>query len=253
MSMQKKIVIFGTGNQAMKDFYTLRMQYDIQYFLDNDKNKVSFCGRNVIVPDDSNIRSYPIVVCTNDIYYLQIAEQLKTYGLEELKDFYPSGTLGKKTVIVHGNCHTGILKQFMMSSPRFLEKYWIYPLPSIHYIRKGYIDDDILKNCDVFIHQDIRINNSQDYKLSDEYIVPRLSKKCINITIPNLYTFGKVFFPQTTENKNSHSYYGDKWGMFPAGDENVERLLREGVKDIEQILKIIRGGSVQRRTYKARV
>lgn len=233
----EKIAIFGTGEQALINYYEIRKNYEVVFFLDNYTEKREFLGRNVEKPDQLNVYAYRIVVCCK--YYCEIATQLKSMGLIELKDFLPFGALGKQIVLLHGNCHMGILKAYMTKSEVFLQKYWIYPLLPIQSIKAGYIDDDLLKNCDLFIHQDIRKENYYGEKLSDDYIIPRLGGR--SITIPNLYSFGMVFFPQTIMNTNNREFKGDPNGLFRHADANVEEMLSQGVKRIDDILNVIKG------------
>lgn len=242
LDVKHKIVIFGTGGQAIRDYYNLRDKYEIMWFLDNNKGNDYFMGKSIKIPNGTNIHTYFIAVCTNDNHYMEIAEQLKAYGLKEFKDFCPGGALEeRKIVLVHGNCHMAILKKYMMTSDSFRRRYYIYPMPVIHKMKQNHIDEDVLRNCDVFIHQDIRKDNALGYQFSDDYTVPRLKKDCINIAVPNLYTFGKVFFPQMIRNTNNHQFYNDENGMFPLGDMNVDKLLENGIQNIDQIIQTIEG------------
>ncbi len=52
----------------------------------------------------------------------------------------------------------------------------------------------IVENCDVYIHQDIRAENKYSYYLSDDYIIPRLKKSCLSITVPNFVGFGEPYY-----------------------------------------------------------
>lgn len=239
--MKRKIVIFGTGEQAMQWYYRLRTDYEVPFFLDNDKNKKTFRGISVEQPNEQNVRKHFIVVCSNAAHYVEISRQLKTYGLLELKDFCEGSVFGKKIIVLHGNCHMKILKEYMLTSELFRQEYAIYPLPAIQDIESGYIEDDILEYCDIFIHQDIRKDNYYGLRLSDDYILPRLGKHVKQITVPNLYNFGMAFFPQTTMNKHNPSYNNDANGLFRHGDENVEKLLEEGICDLDEILNKIQG------------
>lgn len=237
-----KIVMFGAGDQAVLDYYILREHYDIAYVLDNDEAKQLFYGKRVELPDESNVRQYFIVVCMNGENYLEVAEQLKSYGLKELRDFCPSGAMGKKIVLLHGNCHVRVLKQYMISSELFRSQYYIYPTPPVQCFGGGYIDEDVLGGCDVFIHQDIRKDNPYGEQVSDEYTVSRLNSKCKNITIPNLYrNFGKAFFPQEAWNKSNRQNRNIAKGMFPYGDANVAKLVEQGIRDRDEIIGFLKG------------
>lgn len=240
MGQHKEIVIWGTGDIASLFYYQIRDTYEVEYFLDNAGDKEKFKGKIVRRPAKESIENKFIVVANT--YYNEIKEQLREYGCTEIVDFIPYGALGKDIVLVHGNCHTTVLKQYMESSEEFKEHYYIWDLPVIQDNQAGYIEDDLLSNCDVFIHQDIKEDNMFGIKLSDEYILPRLGKAVRSICIPNLFGLGKGFFPQTiTVNEYNPSYQKQFNGIFPNGDENIDQYYDEGGKDINSMIARLKG------------
>lgn len=240
MEQHKKIVIWGTGDIASLFYYQIRDTYEVEYFLDNAGDKEEFKGKKVKKPTRETIEDKFIVVANT--YYSEIREQLKTFCCTEIADFIPCGALGKAIVLVHGNCHTTVLKQYMESSQEFTKRYFIWNLPVIQDNKRGYIEDDLLKNCNVFIHQDIKEDNMFGTKLSDKYILPRLGKDVENICIPNLFGLGKGFFPQTiTVNEHNPSYQRQFNGIFPNGDENIDKFYDEGERDIDNIIAKLQG------------
>ncbi|GIO86587.1 hypothetical protein J25TS5_35190 [Paenibacillus faecis] len=85
----KKIVIFGAsscGEQLVNFFFEYFPQIEIEYFLDNNKQKQSFLGYMVFTPDCVDLGKYPIIVAST--YYKDIKEQLEARGLHEARDFY---------------------------------------------------------------------------------------------------------------------------------------------------------------------
>ena len=91
------------------------------------------------------------------------------------------------------------LAQYLKLSKNFCKDYIIYPVPNIHLNTEKKIANDLLKEVDVFIHQDIRVNNSIAYELSDEYCQKQLSPSCKDIVIPNLVGFGDWLYPNLAE------------------------------------------------------
>ncbi len=212
--------------------------------MDNSRiNK--FYGLEVFRPTRENCSKYQVVVASN-VRYDEIAQELTEYGLKELKDFIPYQALGKKVVLVHGNCYVEIVEAYLNTSKTFRDQYWIYPIPLIQHNTRGYIKDHLLDYCDVLIYQDIRETNPFDRRLSAEYLTQKVKKK--KICIPNLNGMGKIFFPQA---EAGNRVEGDAWnnprgaemqgGLFNYRDANIDRLWRSGERDILKIAEYLRG------------
>lgn len=238
----REIVIWGTGLEAEEFYYHIRNQ-DIRvlYFLDNHAVADKFHGCEIRKPDWENTQNCFIVVATNR-WYEQIAEQLRSYGRREIKDFILYKAWNRTIVLFHGNCYMGVLGHIMRTSETFNRKYYIYPCPLIHENTKGYIEPDLLSYSDVFIYQDIRSDNKFGKRLSAEYAVAAFLENNKNkeaICVPNFVGLGKGFFPQDIDNK----YNRDTkipMGMFPHGDANIERMWMAG-EDLDEIVKYISG------------
>lgn len=202
-----------------------------------------FYGLSVYRPTKENCSKYLVIVASK-VYYEEISLELTEFGLEELKDYIPYEALGKKVVLLHGNCHTDIIKRYLNTSETFIDRYWIYPLPMIQNNKKRYIKDHLLKNCDIFICQDIRESNPYDKRLSAEYLLDRAGGT--KICFPNLYGLGKIIFPQA---EIGVPHDGDVWnnpkgveiegGLFNYRDVNIDRLWNEGERDIHRIVKYL--------------
>lgn len=119
----------------------------------------------------------------------QTENEVKLNGSEDIKD--------KKMVIVYGNCHTSIISQMLEANPEFNKRYYIYPTERIQNItdpKDLYLD--CYSQCDVFIHQSIRLNNRYGEEYASERIIARLKPDCKVIAIPNVYHLPLCFFPQ---------------------------------------------------------
>lgn len=100
-------------------------------------------------------------------------------------------------VIVYGNCHTSIISQMLEASPEFIKRYYIYPTERIQNITDPKdLYQDCYSQCDVFIHQSIRLNNRYGEDYASERIIARLKPGCRVIAIPNVYHLPLCFFPQ---------------------------------------------------------
>lgn len=129
-----------------------------------------------------------------------------------------------------------IVKAYLQTLYEFNEIYYIYHVPSI-FLLKEEIDENLLKHCNLYIHQDIRKENGIGYIFSDEYIEMKLSKDVINITIPNLFGLGFGFFPQAGPNPRNRVYKKSKNGLFPHGDKNLNFYIEfEESKGGEEVL-----------------
>lgn len=128
---------------------------------------------------------------------------VRKYGLTEFADYIYENYVGKKIVVLYGNCHTTIISQFLNSCPEFLKKHIIYPVKPIHTIdTPSYFDEPIFENCDIFIHQSIRLKNFYGEAYASENVIKRLNPNCQVISIPNVYQLPICFFPQYIREKN---------------------------------------------------
>lgn len=106
----------------------------------------------------------------------------------------------RKSVVVYGNCHTTIISQMLESCHKFNERYYIIPTKRIQDIKDSKeLYDDCYSQCDVFIHQSIRLNNRYGEEYASEKIIARLKSGCKVISIPNVYHLPLCFFPQYSD------------------------------------------------------
>lgn len=106
----------------------------------------------------------------------------------------------KKMVVIYGNCHTEVISAMLSACPEFCKYYTIYPIKTVCLIdSKTYFELPIFRQCDVFIHQSIRLNNSYGVEFASEKVIKKLKPECRIISIPNLYHLPLCFFPQYVE------------------------------------------------------
>lgn len=235
---KEKIVLFGTGTVAETFYRQYKNEVEIVFCVDNntEKQNGTFHNLKILPPVKKNLTDYfVVVVVVAGVYYHEIRKQLTELGLKEFTDFAYCirSRLGKKMAMLHGNCHIQVIREYLTKSPAFSEEYQVYPNLPIHLQKEDHLDDSVLEKCDLFIHQDIQTNNQFGFKFSDDYILKRLKKNCIAITIPNLFGLGHGFFPQTVENSRNKIYNGDPNGMFFYVDENIISFMEQNLSTNE--------------------
>lgn len=156
--------------------------------------------------------------------YHDVAQRLIELGEVEGKDFLWMEQLHRKLIILYGNCHVRILKEYFMNNPFLNREYAImcfcvnYDDVNIKYPRIG-----LLKNCDILIMPDIRENNQLSVP-GVEQLTKMLNPDARVCIYPNLYGYN-LFYPQIIEN-----------------DENVnEKHMRNVNHDIANIAPIQKG------------
>lgn len=195
----RNIAILGTSLDAVKCAYFLHKQnIPINCFLNTAAKIDTFMKYPVYEPDSDHLQTgtYIIVAVGTMATYLDLSNQLRKLGLKEFVDYAYYKWINRELVLLHGNCHMSIIKEYLESSETFTDKYAIYPNPLIHN-NSGGINDFVLSNCDIWIHEEILKENKYGYFLSDEYIRNRfmeLSVNPIELIIPNLFGLGKAFF-----------------------------------------------------------
>lgn len=227
-----KLAVFGTGLDAVKCIYYWQSRgIEIAYCLNNNCKEDVFYGYQVFEPDKEKLQSVFILVATKMQVYPMISKQLREKGLEEFKDYIFYEWVYKKLVLLHGNCHMAIISSFLLSSGAFDNQFSIYPNLPICENKEGKIEEAVLENSDVWIHEDIRPDNEFSYTLSDEYMRTWFRTDVIEITIPHLFGLGKAFFPQSEWNhRNKKIENGrDTNGMFPHADKVIDQCVKQGM------------------------
>jgi hypothetical protein len=96
-----------------------------------------------------------------------------------------------------------------------------------------------MSHADIYITQDIRVNNPFSYKLSYDYTTKQVRRDCKIICIPNMVSNGKGFFPTQTNEVFRIKLYNGTWGLFYR-----DYLIDEAVKanetgSLEDVIKYI--------------
>lgn len=133
-----------------------------------------------------------------------------------------------KKCIVFANCHSFPIRRYLLSSRTFRYNYQVMEVPLIQNCnRETGIGDHLLRDCDLFIY--MRTSDAFGPYLSSNYVLSKLPERCTRISIGNAYF--KPYYPQFTYHNKENSLYGYE-------DQNVLRLLREGVSR-ERIISIL--------------
>lgn len=124
----------------------------------------------------------------------------------------------KKVLIVFGNCQAEKISRGLVCSDLINKKYNSIILPGIHEFEEREIKilRRILRYTDLFIYQNIKMDNKFSPLLGTKYMNTILSEKCRKICIPNIYF--SAYYPQQCNNRY------DKSGLFAVGDININAL-----------------------------
>lgn len=196
MEKEKHYILYGVGAEAERFiFCNSDILGKIKLCIDKN-NRKEFYGIPVRKLDEINCtrRDEQIIVAAGgEKMYLEMKQNLVDLGLIEFKDFVWTKAFRRRIVVVNANCYGSAVIKYLQLSPVFCKEYMVYPVPVIYLNNE--ISLNLLKNTDVYIHQDIREYNRISYKLSDAYICPQLKQGVKNVCIPNLVGMGKWMFP----------------------------------------------------------
>ena len=229
------VVVRGTGIHGARCTYMFQLSgIDIVCYIDRNGGN-TFRGKPVYGVDFMPDKEMLLVVATNMDLYPTIASELRERGLVEFVNFAYYEWFIKDIVLLHGNCHMEILREYLLSSREFTHKYSIYPYPLLISSTKEFrTEPEIFENIDIWVHEDIRNNNSFGYEVSDEYIRSNLGEAVREIKIPHLYGISRMFFPQViTLNDNGNEALNggtDTDGIFLYGDRVIEDCVNKGIK-----------------------
>lgn len=193
--LKKNIAIYGTGVEAEKFYVEYADIYNVLCFVDSVKRE-KFHGVNVYSLDEylENRYNIQLIVATSEYFYGQIKKELRNYELVEYVDFVWKGSLGKKIVVLYGNCHFMPVCEYLCNNAEFSKHYYI----DYHRVGSEEFDsvclENSIKNCAVLVMQDIRKDNDLGI-LSCEELCDKYNSKCNIITLPNLYGCN-LFYPQ---------------------------------------------------------
>lgn len=254
----KKIVLYGTGYAGEKFYYAYKKRYEIVYAIDCQSEKY-FHGIPVYNLEEKRncIKDYFIIVATETKrMYDEISKLLSGLGGVEFENYKWIMFIDRKLAILYGNCHMRILEKYLHKHPEFDRRY----VARYYYVadeneEKRYPSDNELAHCELLILQDIRQHNS--LKVPEAKIIKeKISPKCINIKIPNLYGCN-LFFPQTrgtyddvfinnlwerhiSKNENllpTKNNQVASANVIGCRDINIESMFREGSEKIKEAIE----------------
>lgn len=234
----KEIVVYGTGINAVKCVGLLESRgITISYMVDGREGVGRFKNYLVHRPSEQTLAGKYIVIACAAETYGEIKQRLGSY--KEFQNYIYYGWLDKTMVMLHGNCHMDIIESCLESSARFLENYAIYPTPRI--CTRKRMDEGILGEMDVWIHEDIQSRNAVGYEVSDEHLRQFMRKDVSEIIIPHLYGLGACLFPHAKErnDRNTPLLNGAyENGMFPLRDAVIDRCVEQDMC-VEQICRYV--------------
>lgn len=244
---RNNLCIFGCESDVHGFLYRLyETGHRIRYVFDSRRTG-RFYGNRIykLHEKEEELKDLYFFIPEGEPAYYEARKELEKYGLKEFENFQKAGSYGKKIVVINANCYATPIATLLYSNKFFSEEYYIYdykPIPGLP--KSGERDRNIIEKCDVFIHQDIRINNKWSFFLSDVYMTDLLKKGCVNITIPNLVGFGKIFFPQSeTDNNNNADDVAGDWRLFPHRDTVIDKLYEQSI-GADKIVGLIEAGKV---------
>lgn len=240
VNIPRNIVVFGTKLEAERVVYMQKNTGgEVCFALDNFVEG-NFHGIPIYKPENVlNMKEHFIIVAVARLgTYNEIKQMLVKRGLKEFENFAWYYICYRKIVVINANCHGNMIQKYLRMSKDFNTKYAIYPIEEIQNNKSKEIDEMLLRVADVFIHQDIRSDNKVGYKLSDDYIIPRLNHLCKTICIPNLVGFGNAIFQTQTDEVCTVT--GDSaWPLFYR-DMIIDKAYNEiSVKTVDNVIKYI--------------
>jgi len=183
----KKYVLYGASFEAERFlYYNKTILSEVAYCIDRSRKGTFHDIPIRTIEEATDIKKYFVIVTTIWDFFREIKAELEKRNMREFQDFIWGRLYGKKLVVINANCYKNALEAYLQANDKFRQKYALYPLPTIYENIEKELGDDLLKRCDVYIHQDIRKENKYGYKFSDEYTVPLLKEDCLNIVMPNL-------------------------------------------------------------------
>lgn len=226
-------ILWGTGVDAERFYYQYHNKIRILYCVDNVHYDREWHGIQVKHPSSIMKGEGKILIAT-ELYYAEIKKQLQQMGFLEYRDFDSCVHINKKIVFINGNCHCRIIKSYLETVKKFTDIYVFGSLPLL-YEYKDY-DEQILEYCDLFLHQDIRKENSVDKKYSDEYTLQRLRSDCVRCCIPNLYGFPKALFYKNHKPNEKGYTIGKIGNPFAYQEEIIDECIYQN-QSLDEICK----------------
>lgn len=149
----------------------------------------------------------------------------------------------KKILVLYGNCQTVAISYYLKTVPEISNGYWILSMPWFwipEEVKKYLVLHELnfFQYIDVFITQNIHLNNRFAEFLATEKVKSKLNKNTKIIYITKIYS--SVYYPQY-ERKTIDKKYINESGLKEFKgfcDINVYNMVREN-KSFDEILKTI--------------
>lgn len=196
-----------------------------------------------------SIRWDGLFTTPNMIDYNSLKELSISYNIEEGELLDEILKNKKKRVIsVYGNFQTNVMTKMLSSSRTLCREYLILSFGGVQTIRgdeeiRGF-SDNLIKNIDVLIYQNVSGNGNIKQGLSTKRILNQLRSDAKTVAIPNIYFAG--YFPQVVGAKAHTNIVfplclpggiRKEQVIFPHGDKNIDSLMKsKGIEEIEKIL-----------------
>ncbi|MBQ9361062.1 MAG: hypothetical protein IJT96_08515 [Lachnospiraceae bacterium] len=195
----KYVILYGVGYEAENFIYhNMALFSRIVFCIDRYSDRENFHGKPILRLENlsnEELRGYQIIVAASKNAYFEIKKALQYRKLSEFKDFFWSQLYGKKVIVANTNCYGPPIINYLNAIWGGKGGFFVYPTPMVHENINRELDENLLNNADVYIHQNIKADNKYGYRLSDEYILPRLKDGCQVITIPNCIELGYWCYP----------------------------------------------------------
>ena len=227
----QKIVLYGVGLEGEKFYCKFRNKFDFVYAVDKNCNRL-FHGLPVYSFDEvkENLKNYFVYVAVgSDSSWREIQDTLKKIGLVEFKDFMSIEFADRELAILYGNCHMYHLMRYLQVNPVFHRKYVVrYYFKDI-----DLLEDNALKECHLFITQDIRKNNELELPSAEEMINRLSMDYCVCIKVPNLFGVN-LFFPQLKRCEKEEMNYRHQLHLNEEAID-ISKISKGGVERIKDL------------------
>lgn len=156
----------------------------------------------------------------------------------------------KKKAVLYGNCHMNLIEMYLQKSVSFSARYYILQIPLFYEGGEALTQRD-LRNCKLFIYQEVREKNKYGYEYCSDYLMSMLPNNCLRVQVPNLYELGYGFFPQNLvypgktgkikfQNDYNPNYHGDERGLFVHGDKYIQNMINQA-KPLNVVIEQLKG------------
>lgn len=235
---EKKIWIFGAGNNGRLFYEYYKDIYDIQGFISNFEEEKECLNLPVIRPDDlSGKKDIFAVICSDaeDV----MAERLCGLGLTGGKNYGFAELLPKKLFIAIGTCQISGVAEKLRENSFFDRQYNINIYFENIYEPCGEADNKRIKEygkfCDVVLYNIVNIGSNEFRNI--EPVINCFYEKAVKWCMPFYYFRGQLI--QATNSVNDYAiktYTG--YRMWFRGDREMNRMVENGNTLAEIIDKI---------------